>query len=275
MGTFVDAATTTVESFVPDLRDAITSMTDWSVIEDSTGGAATFTSGDYVELGTAGQTSVSIRLTEDTNNNKFKIGTRWGDEANSSAGSYGYSTRYANPSNGNHASGLSDGSVTYGLADALVYWLYYENGKGFMTFFRRNQGDGGDQAAGFGYAKVQKLWNYTNASATEGEYAAIYVGNGSWVSRGGLPSGESSNNQWAEGRVNGDSNFSNVPLTRESVLYSVQYSETPVGTIALVLDDPQGTLAHGDVVQDSGGTDIYKMMDPVGMFPNPIGIRMD
>jgi hypothetical protein len=273
--TFLDTQSTTVEQFIPTLRDHLINMADWSVAEEQTQGDGTMRADDYVEFSTGGATSLTLqqRYRDDSNNSRTGYTWRWGKEADSDAGTYTYSPRYENPENGagSHFF-VENNNATISYTDSVTYWVFYENGRGFAFGARRDQGDGYDEGVVLAMGKVSKLWDYTNAAQFEAEYAIAGSTSASNTHfTPALPSGDSQN-QPARCRINGDANFSNVPLTQDTVLFSPTYDHTVVGTTDIVVEDQRDSLAHGDVIQDSGGTDIYKVMNPTAALQHPMGI---
>lgn len=279
--TWTDSIQTTMGGLIPEFRDRVTNMANWSLIEENinNGTADEYGDGDWCVIQTAHAEQFRLRYDWRSDHNddhqyiRFDWGRNW-DATNNYWGDSNHSDRYDQPSTGWSTwtlarNGRGD-NLGWNPGDAATMWLYHADSDGFVWFFKRNTGDGYDRAGALGIAEVNKQWDYSLASEDETNYSLLLQGtHGYWncLGRGG----ESSSSIEAQGQPNGDANYSNYPLTKDNIVASDQYQGTIVGTHNMWLKDT-GNGTHGDVIQDSGGTTIYQLMQPLDNIP-VVGVK--
>lgn len=289
-------------TMIADLRDNVSGVTGWSVNEDSTGGAAQFTGGDYVvfttpDPGSGNTEDVRIGLESGALGLTIQHGPSWNSGTQSWDDQFTY-----DPSETEDFYDTQDNAFTEPVAvfpkndtdvamsenDAGTYWMEYVE-RGWGVYWQREVGDGDDEDIFVGCSQVQKAWAYDTASEREAEFVLGFgdsnvqqqrLAHMSESGTGTSPKNyDTPNNEYiARGLVNPDNNLDNYPLTN-NILASSQYTTpggetTVVGDHNLWIDDISGSeTGHKDLIQDAGSTDIYtilKRQDTPG-----IGLRMD
>lgn len=163
-------------------------------------------------------------------------------------------------------------------SDSVIYDIRYADGDGFAWYCRRNENDGNDEEMFVGFAKVNRLFDYTTATSPEAIYVNGYFGQaGSYtdedtqegfgssfrnldiLARGGV----SDYNLVGRGRPNGADGFTDYPCVPQTVCVSDLYGGTPVGTQSIWFEDT-GAGADGDVITDSVNSNDYIIRNPDG-----------
>ncbi len=253
------------EEVIPWVRDELSSMAGWTVISDSTGGAATWSQGDYIAFETG--TGEDLKLRKDPNNiynNGQALSVEYGPDYDATNDTWNdrYSKDPAQVMNSNQSTVAYSTSEFSQPNDTHRVWLHYDDGLGFYLFVQRDVDDGNDGVLEFSMAEINKTWDYTAASARESKYAwraygETYVGNRIDVPYAVAEGGECQNYNPARGRPNGDADYNNFPLVAENVITSQQYSGTIIGTHNLWMEPDAGT--DGDTVQDGSGNVRYHL----------------
>jgi hypothetical protein len=293
---------------IADLRDNVSGLTGWSVNEDSTGGAAQLTPGDYFvlttpTLGSGNSEDIYIGFDSSAAGLVVQHGPSWNSGTSSWDDQFTYdpfetedfyegSTYNAFSDNVLvHPKSLGTGDSSGDAVDENdtgTYWMEYVE-RGFGIYWQREVGDGDDEDIFFGASEVQKAWAYDTASEREAEFVLGFGDSNVSLQRlihmsesgtGTSPKQyDQPNNEYvARGLVNPDNNLDNYPLTN-NILASAQYTTpggetTVIGDHNLWINDISGSeTGHKDLIQDAGSTDIYtilKRQDTPG-----IGLRMD
>lgn len=275
--TFDSDINTTWGGFMADLRDKVSSMTNWSLTDTSAnGGASELATGEWFVLQTA--TGEYIRI------GMGGIGVHGGNSNGALVWEYGpswdtnnttWSDKYSVDSSNVNYDGISCRDYGAQPGDSVTYHAYYADGDGFVFYVDASNGDGSDRDCLFGFAELTKLWDYTSAANREGDYAIAYEGqnnDGNNSRAGGVNyTGESANQRASStrdafGRTNPDANFDNFPIQKQNLVASDQYqgdgqTEAVIGTHDVwMTDESNSDSAHLDTVQDSGGTNIFTLV---------------
>ena len=281
--TFKDAVQTTYTELFPALRDELTALTNWSLTTEQAADATAYANGDYFVVETPNNEFLRIACNRNDGayeeRSYLEVGFQWGKNWDSTNNNWGTNSEYKF-TKGNASFPIMEDSDTYErttdgntLQDPVTYWLYKADAEGFVLVAERTEGDGNDQSGAVGYATLNKLWDYTLASSYESRGAVLLQGDRTPNECNILGfGGESSETTTAYGRANGDANFSNFPLIQQNVVATDQYSGTIIGAHDLWMED-HGNSAHGDTIQDSGGTDIFKVLRPTNHMER-IGIKL-
>jgi len=268
---------TTWGGFMADLRDKVSSMTNWGLTDTSANGdAAELANGEWFVLSMPTGENVRIGMggigIHGGNSNGalvWEYGPSW------DTGSSSWSDTYSVASSSVEYDGISCRDSGANAVDSVTYHAYYADADGFAFYVDGSEGDGQDRDFMFGFAELTKLWDYSTAANREANYAIAYEGQNNDVNNqksGGINyTGESasqraSSTRDAFGRTNPDANYDNFPVQKQNLVASDQYqgdtnSEAVIGTHDLWMTDESGSdSAHLDTVQDSGGTNIYTLV---------------
>jgi len=304
--TFAAAQSADWGTVIADLRDNVSSLADWSVNEDSTGGAAQFTAGDYVVLTSpAPAEDIYIGLESNAAGLVIQHGPTWNSGTSSWDDRFTYDPAetedfYDSDNYSAFSENVAVYPKTFGSGDTAAdavsvddggtYWMEYTS-RGFGFYWQREVGDGEDEDVFVGWSEVQQAWDYSTASSREAQWVLGFGDSNQTVQRlihlsesgstdgTGTKTYETPGNEYvARGLVNPDNNFDNYPLTN-NILASTQYT-TPTGEEAVIgdhnlwINDISGSeTGHKDLIQDGSSNDIYtvlKRQDTPG-----IGLRMD
>jgi len=257
-----DAATA-----LADLRDKVSSMTGWGVVDDGVAnGYVVFSTPNNEEVGlsesmASGGGGGQFHGRDDPSHSiGIRVGQNW-DAANTVFGTRGPVERgRINDDPGEHSS--------WSETDSVEYWLHYSS-DGFYYYVRRTQGDGDDLASGAGYqVHDTEYWDFHTANTSSG-----YAGYGS-IGVTSLHTSQSFNGQEIRrryggyGLLNPDGNYSNYlhddTLLEYGPASNGDTNENPVCARApdVWLRDRSGTsISAGDVVQTSGGANEYEILD--------------
>lgn len=273
--TFDSAVATDYGTALADLRDKVGGMANWSIKDDSSGGALTLAAGDFFVL--TAPSGEDIRFYVDGGNGnalKVEYGPSW--DATNNAWSDKYPAN-AYQQQGNGPVLLNNTNPT--MSDSVTYWLEYVDAAGFGFYVERTQGDGNDSDMGIAFAELAKTWDYSTAASRESDYAFYWQGANYDATYGWDPTyagqrerfnrlgeaGGTGDTHDGRGMVNPDANYSNYPYT-DSAVASNQYknsadSEAIVGTHDLFIrDESGGDSAHRDTIQDANGNNVYTIL---------------
>jgi hypothetical protein len=284
---------------INDLRDKPATATGWSIAEDPTNtGDVTkgdyfvleANSGEYIRIDNDPNTEGDPEITVEYGPDYDTTGSSWNDRYQNDPTRAG---KFATKDKATFAISDSNGGPI-NLSDTCTYWMTYDQ-SGFVMVVQRTEGDGNDAVMCLGFVEVSKLFNYSTAAVREAEMAFIYYGgvNGGyednnypgWSENNGdgrheihdgafMCAGGDSPSHPARGRPNGDSNFGNYPIIEKYACLSAQYGDTLIGHHTRLFEPDAAT--HGDTVEDSGGTELYAIIDKGGTnnVP-PLGLRSD
>ncbi len=150
---------------------------------------------------------------------------------------------------------------TPNATDTVRYWMSVTD-TGFAIASERVESDGNDEAVCVFVSKIDRAWDYTQASAVDSTFSM-----GRHTSSDGDGSGDirnGSNTSGGMGIRNPDQNFDNYPRSSR-LIYSNNYrnsnnNRTLIGTTDRVLRDrSKSDVATGDTVQDSDGSNVYML----------------
>lgn len=286
--TFDANVSTTWGSAIADIRDKVGGMTNWSIKDDSSGGATSLAQGDYFVLTNAEGEDIRIEVSNGNNRGNGGIGAEYGPSWDASGGSW--SSRYSNDPhnkyyNGNGRYSTQDtvapvdpsaNTNDVSMSSAGTYWLSYADSLGFCFYFQREEGDGQDGDVACGWAEVNQTWDYSTAASTEAEYAIHWAGcrhervdyndrfQSSFNAWNLMAEGGTENDE-GYGNRNPDANFDNYPF-KDPWMKSSQYqngnnNRPVIGTHDLWLHDRSGSdLNHKDTVTDGGGTTTHTVL---------------
>lgn len=275
---------TTLGTAYADLRDKVGGMTNWSIKDDSSGGASSLSEGEWFVWTTPTGEDIRFYVEEDNNHGNAGFWIQYGPDWDATNDTW--NDRYSNdPHNSYHSEGTYSTQATLGpmaggnnltLSDNVLYWLAYADAEGFTFYMQREEGDGNDGDCAFGFGEVTKTWNYDTASSREADYALLYEGDRHQRDGGSgdfsqnieiynrmCASGTNSNNGY--GLVNPDSNFSNYPI-KSAVCESSNYTasgggNTVIGTHDIFLDERSGAdTAHRDTVEDGSNNTTHTIL---------------
>jgi len=290
--TFDNAVASTWGEALADLRDKVAGMNNWSIEDDSSGGANSLSRGDWFVLSTPTGEDIRVQVTNDQtfgySGIRVSYGPAW-DKTNDN-----WSDQYGNDPRSKYLNGTGQYSVqdsiapldpaddrnALGMGDNVTYWMAYSDAVGFCFYVERTQGDGNDGDLALGFAEVNQTWDYSTASSRESDYAILYAGArherrdynerfGRSIDVYGLVASGGDQNNTGFGLVNPDSNYANYPLT-DSLVRSSKYRNSNsqnaiIGTHDLYLDDRSGNdSAHRDTVQDDSGANLYTILKATG-----------
>ena len=300
--TFDAAVSASWGTVIADLRDNVSGVAGWTVNEDSSGGAAEFSLGDYVvftspDPGSGNTEDIRIGLAANSGGLTIQHGPTWNSGTQSWDDQFTYDPSETEDFYSTSQSGINEAVAVYPksdveagmtVTDTGTYWMEYVP-RGWGFYWQREVGDGDDEDIFVGFSEVQKAWAYDTAAEREAEFVIGFGDSNTSQQRlihmsesgtGTSPKNyDQPNNEYvARGLVNPDNNLDNYPLTN-NILASSQYTTpggetTVIGDHNLWINDISGSeTGHKDLIQDSGSTDIYtilKRQDTPG-----IGLRMD
>jgi len=271
---FDNQISTTIEGAFQDLRDKVSGMTGWGLIEDNIGSGYVVFSTPHTEEVFVGCSALNgwvnlSKSTDDYNSSdylKIETGQNW-DESNQSFGSSGVSD-----------AGQADDENNYGTYNAAnnptadaEYWLGYTADRGFCFYLRRNQGDGQDLSGAVGYGLWEtEFWDFDSADTKQGGYngEGMIGAVGMRSSSMGYVSQNLTRRYGGDGVLNPDSAFNNY-LWDRCVFYYSPASNSDTGrspnaarAYPVWIRDQSGTSVNsGDVVQSSSGGDEYMILN--------------
>jgi hypothetical protein len=156
---------------------------------------------------------------------------------------------------------LKSGHNNPDKTDTIRYWMSVTD-NGFGIAAERVEADSNDAAAVTYVEKVNRAWDYTQASEVDSTFST-----GRFTSETGVDTGDirnGSNSTAGKGIRNPDEHFDNYPRSSR-LLYSHNYRNsngkpTLIGTTGRVLRDlSKSDIATGDTVQDASGKNVYML----------------
>ncbi|ELY71092.1 hypothetical protein [Natrinema versiforme] len=169
--------------------------------------------------------------------------------------------------------------------DAGQYWMYYTE-SGFVWYWERTEDSGGNSAVWCAYQDVNPYFDYMADEADQtlmagcvgGDPLSYYQTAPDFSLETYSPQDQDGYMGTGWGMVNQASENDDF-VTMPFVLYGATYehldnnTQMPIGEVDHWLRDKSGTgLSHGDVIQDSGGTNRWMILrEGTG---NPICIKM-
>jgi hypothetical protein len=228
------AVTSTYGEMFTELRDELTSMTNWSVFHDTTASSMP-AQGETIVLETPNGELIEWYFGDEEGFGEDLVLWKHGEayDATNEVWDDRYprdpdNWMYGQGSHGMHVrSGGSSNDPSYD--EGVQYWLHYAEGSGFFLYAERTVGDGEDTAFIMSMAKANKLWDYSTAASRESDYAVFLKCTANYHADGSASywndysinneevdilfscGGESSDSNLVVGRPNGDSNFNNYP----------------------------------------------------------------
>ncbi|WP_049970571.1 hypothetical protein [Haladaptatus cibarius] len=279
--TFESAIQADYGTMLAGLRDTVGGLTNWTIKDDSSDGAAQLAKGDYFVLTTSDpQEDIYLGVEANLGGLVIQHGPSW-DAANgqwtdryqfdpAQTGQNYPQYRYENNQDvhpDEHFQLLPKTKVhsdfPMQMGDSGTYWLSATDEKGFQLYWQREIADGDDGELFVGAGKITRAWDYTAADEREAGWALGYgdTNNGLkpvHMSESGHYNNSSDFNgdnryehhvgnkdQPAHGHVNPDAEFDNYPLTN-SVVSSRQYRnveghDTVIGDFDNWVQDESGS----------------------------------
>jgi len=246
---------TTFGEALGDLRDKVASMPNWSKVYDSTGGATSGYGGKWAWETPTGEYIEVSHFSGSSNAIDFTYGVDY-DTTNG-----GWNDKYDNPSGTVSPSSKKQADES----STVEYWISYADSVGFMVYMVKNDGSSDDSDFFTGCAKLAKTWDYDSAAVREGDYVWSLHDSGNNTSRNNITAegGVADETYNAKGALNPDTNYNNYPLQETNAVCSNKYTNgngysVVIGKHSAWLRDKSGSeTAHGDTIQDSGGTNEY------------------
>lgn len=299
---FDAAVDSTYGGMLADLRDEVSGMTNWSLNEDSSGGASSLSKGEYFVL-TSSAPAEDIYIGVESNMGAIVLqhGPNWDSGSSTWSDRYAYDPAQVGDFYDSDTSGLNEAAAVYlktydnnfpiDMSDDTRYWMEYVDGTGFGMYMQREVADGEDEDAFIGMARISRAWDYTSADAREAGWALgfgnsdtnsqrlIHMSASGNTDNNGNKSHAPGNNDYiSPGLVNPDGNFDNYPATNmlvsSSQYRSVTGQDAIIGDFDIWIDDVSGSeTGHKDLVQDNNSNNIYtilKRQDTPGL-----ALRMD
>ncbi|ACV46611.1 hypothetical protein [Halomicrobium mukohataei] len=293
--TFDGPIATTWGKALAALRDKVTSMTGYSVVDTSSGGGdASVPTNDWFVIATPFNEYIRFRPNTDQDNRGLtpEYGVDW------DTGSSSWNDRYPNdPGNRLKEIGRNDGTTGKITAhqsdgggiqegDAVTYWLEYVD-SGFALYFQREEADGNDGDGMIFFEEVTQLWDYDDAATHE---ANMIFGVAGHVADSidynpikqvaldcRMAQSGSSPHHYAQGVANPDANYNNYPYTdgvaRSSSYRNASGADAVIGRYEMVLQERSGgDAAHRDTIQDADGNDLYTILNRDAAS---VALRMD
>lgn len=276
--TFENQISTDAETALTDLRDKVSGMSNWGIVDDSAlaadGGYVVFNTPSSIDeqvMVDAAHVQTGPESNTDTYRDHLLViqtgrnwdGANWGTQGGTARAVYDHDKYDEYP----HSNSPGD---------AVEYWLGYVAGKGFYWYVRRVVGDGDDIAYGGGYALVETdFWNYHGAETSSG-----YAGDG--IISSVCSDQDTSTQKYTQegngqeigtvyggtGLLNPDANFTNYMWDAQVLQHSpTQNSETSFNArcaraYPVWLNDRSGSdINSGDVVQDADANDEYMILN--------------
>lgn len=258
--TFFNKKEAEYQQFKKDLFGRIGAETSWTAIEDYSDTEDADGNAGYAayDPGSGAADLIWLATKRDGQNDLAKqtLDLRTGDKGSGLNSSNKPSNRWSR-----QPADLKSKNDTPDKTDMIRYWMSVTD-DGVAIAAERVESDNSDCAALVYVERINRAWDYTQASSVDSSFSTGRFTSNDGDSTGGIRNG--SKTKAGEGIRNPDPNLDIYPRS-DRLIYSSNYrnsngNRTLIGTTNRVLKDrSKSDIATGDTVQNSSGENVYML----------------
>lgn len=258
--TFFNKKEAEYQQFRKDLFDRIGAETSWTAIEDYSDTEDANGNAGYAayDPGSGATDLIWLATKRDGQNDRVSdtLDLRTGDKGSGLDSSNKPSNKWSKQS-----ANLRYRNNSPHKTDTIRYWMSVTD-DGFAIAAERLESDDNDWAALVYVERINRAWDYTQASTVDSSFSTGQFTSNDGNSTGDIRNG--SRTKAGKGIRNPDQNLDNYPRS-DRLIYSGNYrnsngNRTLIGTTNRVLKDgSKSDIATGDTVQNASGENVYML----------------